>query len=115
MDLHCGWLLHVHNEGLVASNRGALHEELGLAHRFECMGHGCSSQVAVVVKVAMTPYQSWIYTWVKATGTLRLDPAGPLRGSQRRPLAPLNNKCMELRKVCIHCSPASSCLRKIFF
>lgn len=59
-------------------------------------------QIAVVLKVPMTAYQSRVYNWVKATGTLRLDPEGPLLGQRRHPFAPLNNKVMELRKVCNH-------------
>lgn len=62
---------------------------------------GILMQVAVVVHVAMTAYQSVIYDWVKATGTLRLSPFDPRLGkSHRHNFAPLNNKCMELRKVC---------------
>ena len=61
-----------------------------------------SFQIPVVLKVAMTPYQSRLYNWVKATGTLRLDPQGPLIGQRRHQFAPLNNKVMELRKVCNH-------------
>lgn len=57
-------------------------------------------QVALTVHVAMTAYQSVIYDWVKATGTLRLSPYDPRLGrSHRHNFAPLNNKCMELRKV----------------
>lgn len=57
-------------------------------------------QVALTVHVAMTAYQSVIYDWVKATGTLRLSPYDPRIGkSHRHNFAPLNNKCMELRKV----------------
>mgnify|MGYP007092448283 CR=1 FL=1 len=59
-------------------------------------------QIPVVLKVTMTPYQSHVYNWVKATGTLRLDPNGPLFGQRRHQFAPLNNKVMELRKVCNH-------------
>ena len=33
------------------------------------------------------------------TGTLRTDPTQPLPGRTRRAFLPLNNKCMELRKV----------------
>ena len=54
------------------------------------------------MKCAMTPYQAAIYSWVKMTGTLRLDPAAPLVGGAhrvRRAFVPLNNKVMELRKV----------------
>ncbi len=53
----------------------------------------------MVVKCAMAPYQSCVYAWVKATGTLRLDPLAPIAGRVRRGFAPLNNKCMELRKA----------------
>lgn len=37
--------------------------------------------------------------WVKATGTIRLDPDSIPLGKVVRTYAPLNNKCMELRKV----------------
>ena len=59
-------------------------------------------QVANVVKVAMSPYQSVIYNWVKETGTIRVDPDSHVAGKVFRAYAPLNNKCMELRKVCNH-------------
>lgn len=65
-------------------------------------------QVPVVVKVPMAPFQSVLYNWVKASGTLRLDPEGPMPGSRIRVYASLNNKCMELRKVI--CSSAQSAL-----
>lgn len=57
------------------------------------------AQVAVVVKCPMAPFQSCVYSWVKATGTLRQDPLAPAVGKVRRGFATLNNKCMELRKV----------------
>ncbi len=47
----------------------------------------------------MTPYQSATYEWVKTTGTLRMDPWNPLRAKVKRDFVPLQNKCMELRKV----------------
>lgn len=50
----------------------------------------------------MSEYQSKIYNWVKATGTIRLDPESPLFVNKRHSYAPLNNKVMELRKVCNH-------------
>lgn len=59
-------------------------------------------KVAHTVHVAMSAHQSAIYTWVKATGTLRLDPAAPMIGKVAREWANLQNKCMELRKVCNH-------------
>lgn len=57
------------------------------------------AKVAMTVRVPMTPYQSAIYDWVKATGTLRLDPSAPQEYKMKRQFASLNNKCMELRKV----------------
>ncbi len=57
------------------------------------------AQVPLVVKVPMAPYQSVLYNWVKASGTIRLDPDGPRVSNTARVYATLNNKCMELRKV----------------
>lgn len=65
-------------------------------------------QVSVVLKCKMSAYQAAIYDWVKTTGTLRLDPddeAQRIAGNSKRlarAYAPLQNKCMELRKVCNH-------------
>ncbi|KAG7666770.1 hypothetical protein Ndes2526B_g04746 [Nannochloris sp. 'desiccata'] len=60
------------------------------------------SKVAHTVRVPMSGHQSMVYTWVKTTGTLRLDPAAPVIGKVQREFASLNNKCMELRKLCNH-------------
>jgi len=59
-------------------------------------------KVAYTVRVPMSGHQSMVYTWVKTTGTLRLDPAAPVIGKVHREFASLNNKCMELRKLCNH-------------
>lgn len=65
-------------------------------------------QVSVVLKCKMSAFQAAIYDWVKSTGTLRLDPddeAQRIAGNSKRlarAYAPLQNKCMELRKVCNH-------------
>lgn len=59
----------------------------------------CCAQVPVIVKVPMPPFQSVLYSWVKASGTIRLDPDGALAMRTLRTFVPLNNKCMELRKV----------------
>eukprot|EP00887_Chlorella_sp_A99_P003101 scaffold9.g3101.t1 len=59
-------------------------------------------KVPVVVKVPMSATQAAIYDWVKATGTIRLDPSQAAVGRSRLPYASLNNRCMELRKVCNH-------------
>lgn len=47
----------------------------------------------------MARFQGVAYNWVKATGTLRLDPDSLLSANIFRTIAPLNNKVMELRKV----------------
>jgi hypothetical protein len=65
-------------------------------------------QVPIVVKVPMAPFQSVLYNWVKASGTIRLDPDSVLAGRTFRTYAPLNNKCMELRKVSMR--PPGRCL-----
>jgi SWI/SNF-related matrix-associated actin-dependent regulator of chromatin subfamily A protein 2/4 len=62
-------------------------------------------KVPVVVKVAPSPYQSCIYSWIKASGTIRLDPSAPFLGKFRREFASLNNKCMELRKASFAAEP----------
>ncbi|KAK2080232.1 hypothetical protein QBZ16_000085 [Prototheca wickerhamii] len=59
-------------------------------------------KVAVEVRVPFTPFQAAIYDWVKATGTIRLDPADPRAARHRRAYHTLTNKCMELRKLCNH-------------
>jgi SWI/SNF-related matrix-associated actin-dependent regulator of chromatin subfamily A protein 2/4 len=60
-------------------------------------------KVAYTVKVPMTPKQAIIYDWVKATNTIRIDPAGPIAAARKQhaAFASLQNKCMELRKVCV--------------
>lgn len=65
--------------------------------------------MSIVLKCKMSAFQAAIYDWVKTTGTLRLDPQDEderlAGGNSKRPVrayAPLQNKCMELRKVCNH-------------
>lgn len=56
----------------------------------------------------MSAIQSAIYDWIKATGTLRVDPEDEKRRVQKNPIyqakvyKTLNNRCMELRKTCNH-------------
>ena len=57
------------------------------------------AQVPVIIKVPMARFQGVAYAWIKATGTLRLDPDSALSANTFRTIAPLNNKVMELRKV----------------
>ena len=53
----------------------------------------------MIIKVPMARFQGVAYNWIKATGTLRLDPDSALSANTFRTIAPLNNKVMELRKV----------------
>lgn len=66
-------------------------------------------QVSIVLRCKMSALQAAIYDWIKTTGTIRLNPqdedARVAAGNgkrQKRAYAPLQNKCMELRKVCNH-------------
>eukprot|EP00850_Spirogloea_muscicola_P014198 SM000100S09425 [mRNA] locus=s100:293798:302108:+ [translate_table: standard] len=84
-------------------------EPFMLRRRVEDVEGSLPPKISVVVKCRMSAYQAAVYDWVKATNTIRLDPADEANriaagGSKRsaRAFAPLQNKCMELRKVCNH-------------
>ncbi|EFJ30636.1 hypothetical protein SELMODRAFT_60240, partial [Selaginella moellendorffii] len=84
-------------------------EPFMLRRRVEDVEGSLPPKVPVVLKCKMSSFQAAIYDWVKATGTIRLDPADEeervASGNgkrQARAYAPLQNKCMELRKVCNH-------------
>ncbi|CAD6248433.1 unnamed protein product [Miscanthus lutarioriparius] len=63
---------------------------------------------SIVLRCRMSAVQGAIYDWIKSTGTIRVDPEDEKRRAQRNPMYQvktyknLNNKCMELRKVCNH-------------
>lgn len=65
-------------------------------------------QIPIVVRCRMSAIQGAIYDWIKPSGTIRVDPEDEMRRAQKNPLYQvktyknLNNKCMELRKVCNH-------------
>lgn len=56
----------------------------------------------------MSAIQGAVYDWIKATGTIRVDPEDEKRKVQKssmyqaKTFKPLNNRCMELRKTCNH-------------
>lgn len=56
----------------------------------------------------MSAFQGAIYDWIRSTGTLRVDPEEEMVKVQKNPMYQvktyknLNNRCMELRKVCNH-------------
>jgi superfamily II DNA/RNA helicase len=65
-------------------------------------------QDSIVLRCRMSSIQGVIYDWIKSTGTIRVDPEDEKKRVQRNPMYQvktyknLNNKCMELRKVCNH-------------
>ncbi|KAJ7571709.1 hypothetical protein O6H91_01G174300 [Diphasiastrum complanatum] len=84
-------------------------EPFMLRRRVEDVEGSLPPKRSIVLKCKMSALQAVIYDWVKATGTIRLDPedeadrvAGSNGKRQERAYAPLQNKCMELRKVCNH-------------
>jgi SWI/SNF-related matrix-associated actin-dependent regulator of chromatin subfamily A protein 2/4 len=83
-------------------------EPFMLRRRVEDVEGSLPPKVSVVLKCKMSAFQAAIYDWIKVTGTIRLDPedeAQRVAGNskrQARAFAPLQNKCMELRKVCNH-------------
>eukprot|EP00898_Chlorokybus_atmophyticus_P002760 jgi/Chlat1/3485/Chrsp23S03787 len=84
-------------------------EPFMLRRRVEDVERKLPLKTTIVLKSRMSGLQRAVYDWVKATGTIRLDPdeerqrvAVSSSKRQMRAFAPLNNKCMELRKVCNH-------------
>eukprot|EP00882_Tetradesmus_deserticola_P028142 GHRQ01031330.1.p1 GENE.GHRQ01031330.1~~GHRQ01031330.1.p1 ORF type:complete len:399 (+),score=190.46 GHRQ01031330.1:83-1279(+) len=59
-------------------------------------------KVTVTIKCPMSAYQSAVYNWIKTTNTIRVDPRHRRAAHGQRAWEPLQNKVMELRKVCNH-------------
>jgi SWI/SNF-related matrix-associated actin-dependent regulator of chromatin subfamily A protein 2/4 len=62
-------------------------------------------KVTIVVHCPFSAYQAAVYDWVKTTGTLRVEPNAKIGLAARatfRGYLPLQNRCMELRKLCNH-------------
>ncbi|EPS60972.1 hypothetical protein M569_13829, partial [Genlisea aurea] len=83
-------------------------EPFMLRRRVEDVEGALPPKVSIVLKCRMSAIQSAIYDWIKATGTLRIDPEEEQRKVERNPIyqaktfKTLNNRCMELRKACNH-------------
>ncbi|EPS69442.1 hypothetical protein M569_05321, partial [Genlisea aurea] len=83
-------------------------EPFMLRRRVEDVEGSLPPKVSVVLKCRMSAIQGAIYDWIKATGTLRIDPEDEQRKVQKNPIyqaktyKTLNNRCMELRKACNH-------------
>ncbi|KAL8162487.1 hypothetical protein V2J09_013976 [Rumex salicifolius] len=83
-------------------------EPFMLRRRVEDVEGSLPPKVSFVLKCKMSPMQGAIYDWIKSTGTIRVDPEDEERRIQKSSLyqarvyRTLNNRCMELRKVCNH-------------
>ncbi|KAJ3693904.1 hypothetical protein LUZ60_009384 [Juncus effusus] len=83
-------------------------EPFMLRRRVEDVEGSLPRKESIVLRCKMSAMQSAVYNWIKSTGTIRVDPEDEARKMQKSPLYQpkayknLNNKCMELRKVCNH-------------
>ncbi|WVZ78198.1 hypothetical protein U9M48_025947 [Paspalum notatum var. saurae] len=83
-------------------------EPFMLRRRVEDVEGSLPRKDSIVLRCRMSAIQGAIYDWIKSTGTIRVDPEDEKKRSQRNPMYQLktyknlNNKCMELRKVCNH-------------
>ncbi|KAJ6806009.1 ATP-dependent helicase BRM isoform X1 [Iris pallida] len=83
-------------------------EPFMLRRRVEDVEGSLPRKVSIVLRCRMSAIQGTIYDWIKSTGTIRVDPDDEMRRVEKNPVYQvkmfknLNNKCMELRKVCNH-------------
>ena len=90
---------------IVISRLHQILEPFMLRRRVEDVESKLPAKVTHVLYAPMPAYQAHAYDWIRATGTLRLDPAflqGAVARAAKRAYAPLQNKAMELRKVVNH-------------
>ena len=63
-------------------------------------------KVNIVIHAPFSAYQASVYDWVQKTGTIRVDATvakiGLAARQNFRGYLPLQNRCMELRKICNH-------------
>ncbi|WCJ22764.1 transcription regulatory protein SNF2 putative [Euphorbia peplus] len=83
-------------------------EPFMLRRRVEDVEGSLPPKVSFVLRCRMSAIQSAVYDWIKATGTIRVDPEDEQLRIQKNPnyqpkvYRTLNNRCMELRKTCNH-------------
>ncbi|CAN6455544.1 unnamed protein product [Victoria cruziana] len=83
-------------------------EPFMLRRRVEDVEGSLPPKVPIVLRCRMSAVQSAIYDWIKATGSKKADPQEELTRVARNPnrqmrqYVPLQNRCMELHKVCNH-------------
>nr|XP_043621602.1 ATP-dependent helicase BRM [Erigeron canadensis]XP_043621603.1 ATP-dependent helicase BRM [Erigeron canadensis] len=83
-------------------------EPFMLRRRVEDVEGSLPPKISIILRCKMSAIQGAIYDWIKATGTIRVDPEDEERKAQRSSMyqsktyRPLHNRCMELRKTCNH-------------
>ncbi|XP_071697704.1 ATP-dependent helicase BRM-like isoform X2 [Rutidosis leptorrhynchoides] len=83
-------------------------EPFMLRRRVEDVEGSLPPKISIILRCKMSAIQGAVYDWIKATGTIRVDPEDEKRKAQKSAMyqpktyKPLNNKCMELRKTCNH-------------
>ncbi|KAI3711408.1 hypothetical protein L2E82_41474 [Cichorium intybus] len=83
-------------------------EPFMLRRRVEDVEGSLPPKISIILRCKMSAIQGAVYDWIKATGTIRVDPEEEKRKAQKNPMyqpktfKPLNNRCMELRKACNH-------------
>ncbi|KAI3764429.1 hypothetical protein L2E82_14437 [Cichorium intybus] len=83
-------------------------EPFMLRRRVEDVEGSLPPKISIILRCKMSAIQGAVYDWIKATGTIRVDPEEEKRKVQKssmyqaKTFKPLNNRCMELRKTCNH-------------
>ncbi|KAI3743909.1 hypothetical protein L1987_56978 [Smallanthus sonchifolius] len=83
-------------------------EPFMLRRRVEDVEGSLPPKISIILRCKMSAIQGVVYDWIKATGTIRVDPEDEKRKAQKssmyqsKTFKPLNNKIMELRKTCNH-------------
>ncbi|XP_076956925.1 ATP-dependent helicase BRM-like [Bidens hawaiensis] len=83
-------------------------EPFMLRRRVEDVEGSLPPKISIILRCKMSAIQGVVYDWIKATGTIRVDPEDEKRRVQKSSLyqaktfKPLNNRAMELRKTCNH-------------
>ncbi|KAK1425168.1 hypothetical protein QVD17_20514 [Tagetes erecta] len=83
-------------------------EPFMLRRRVEDVEGSLPPKISIILKCKMSAIQGVVYDWIKATGTIRIDPEEEKRKVQKssmyqsKTFKPLKNKIVELRKTCNH-------------
>ncbi|KAF5756878.1 putative DNA helicase chromatin remodeling SNF2 family [Helianthus annuus] len=83
-------------------------EPFMLRRRVEDVEGSLPPKISIILRCKMSAIQGVVYDWIKATGTIRVDPEDEKLKVQKssmyqaKTFKPLNNRAMELRKTCNH-------------